>query len=101
MECWQCSRSWRFHCCWAEWGSAITIHSLAWLFLAMACVIVPRSWQDKAVSAGRDRLRDRLRRWLQGDAEVRKAYRARLLSVNPFFWVAARDRLKTWYVWFT
>src|SRR6185436_18700188 len=24
------------------WGSTITIHSFAWLFLALACVIVPR-----------------------------------------------------------
>ena len=81
------------------WGSLITVHCLAWAFLASACTIVPRSWQDKALSAGRERWRDRWRRWLQGDAATRKAFRVRLLEMNPFLWLAARDRLKPYYVW--
>src|SRR5262245_44332400 len=81
------------------WGSLITIHCLAWAFLALACLIVPRSWQDTALSVSRERWRDRLRRWMQGDTETRKTFRARLLDINPFLWLAARDRLKPYYVW--
>lgn len=39
----------------AFWLSAGLIHGLAWIFLALASVIVPRSWQDRpsgAVGAG-------------------------------------------------
>jgi hypothetical protein len=45
------------------------------------------------------RWRDRLKQWSFGDAAERKRFRARLLKVNPFYWLAGRDRLKPMWVW--
>jgi len=40
-----------------------------------------------------------LPRWREGAPGPRAAFRRRLLDVNPFYWLAARDRLKPLLVW--
>lgn len=74
--------------------SVLVIHLISWAVLLAACVIVPRSWQDKAVSASGAR-----RRWDEGSEATRATLRQRLLAINPFFWLASRDRWKTYFVW--
>jgi ABC-type Na+ efflux pump permease subunit len=81
------------------WWSAGIIHTGAWLFLALASVIVPRSWQDHSPGAGAGRWRERWRRWNFGNDIERAEFRRRLLGVNPFFWLAGRARLKPVWVW--
>jgi hypothetical protein len=77
---------------------AIT-HGLTWIFLIAACLIVPRSWQDRAATVTELRWRDRWLRWSLGDSAERAAFRARLLDVNPFYWLSSRSRIKPALVW--
>lgn len=79
--------------------SLIITHSLSWFFLIASCLIVPRSWQDKAASVSQLRWRDRWLRWSLGDSAQRAEYRARLLDVNAFYWLASRSRIKPALVW--
>ena len=80
-------------------GSAVTVQLEGWSFLLLACLVVPRSWQDRPAGAARSRWVERWRLWSHGDAGARKAFRARMLDANAFFWLAARDRLKPLWVW--
>ena len=75
------------------------VHGLAWLFLALACFIAPRSWQDRPAGVAGLKWRERFKHWSLGNAEQRREFRSRLLDRNAFFWLAARERLKPVYVW--
>src|SRR6185369_17234016 len=79
--------------------SVITTHVLGWLALLTATWIVPRTWQDKPASSRRINQQTRWQNLSYGSAEMRRAFRRRLLAINPFYWLAARDRFKTTLVW--
>jgi ABC-type transport system involved in multi-copper enzyme maturation permease subunit len=81
------------------WISMGVIHALGWIFLALASVVAPRSWQDRPATARGLRWRERWQQWTFGNAEERRKYRARLLDANAFFWLASRSRLKPAGVW--
>jgi ABC-type transport system involved in cytochrome c biogenesis permease component len=83
------------------WLSVIITHGLTWAFLAAACLIVPRSWQDRPAGTVQIRWRDRWQLWSLGNSAERAVFRARLLDVNPFLWLAARARIKPALVWAT
>lgn len=89
---------WRQNPLWF-WQSIGLIHGVAWVCLGIACLVVPRAWQDKPAGVRRLKWRDRWKQWSYGDAAERKAYRARLLDDGAFYWLAARDRLKPAWVW--
>jgi hypothetical protein len=74
-------------------------HVLGWALLIAASLIVPRTWQDKALTAGEVRRREWLNRLKLGASDKRRAFRRRLLDLNPFYWLVARDRLKPFAVW--
>lgn len=65
-------------------------HLLAWIFLAFASFLAPRSWHEKAV-AGSGR-RTLLQRWRFGGSRARRRFRQKFLEQNPVFWLALRDR---------
>lgn len=75
------------------------IHGMAWLLILFSCWRLPRSWMDRPASAGGLRFRQRWKQWCFGTGEERKAFQTRLMEVNGFFWVAARDRIKPTIVW--
>ena len=77
--------------------SIITIQVMAWAFLLLACVIVPRSWQDKSERGSP--LRRVLERMRYGTAVLRMSYRRHALSINPFYWLVSRDRMSMWLTW--
>lgn len=81
------------------YASVICVHVFAWLFLVVACIIVPRSWQEKTERSAGFKWRDFWHRLRFGRPEHRIAYRQHGLTVNPFFWLASRDRLGVWLVW--
>jgi ABC-type Na+ efflux pump permease subunit len=83
----------------AFWWSLAVIHALGWIFLVLACVIAPRSWQDRPAGVQRLRWGERLRSWSYGDPTERAAFRRFLLNQNAYFWLAARARLKPACVW--
>jgi len=75
------------------------VHVLAWVFLGLASLIAPRSWQDRASSPGGARRSELLRAGLEGDLEVRHAFRTRLLNRNAFYWLATRPRSRALWAW--
>jgi ABC-type Na+ efflux pump permease subunit len=81
------------------WRSVCIIHAAAWIFLALASFIVPRSWQDRPAGSSRGRISQNWREWNFGVGAIRTAFRRRLLTINPFFWLAGRARLKPVIVW--
>lgn len=79
--------------------SVIFTQVLSWVLLASASLIVPRTWQDKALTAEATRRRERLNRLKLGSTEQRRSFRRRLLEINPFYWLVARHRMKGFLVW--
>jgi hypothetical protein len=79
--------------------SVIFTHVLSWLLLLAASFIVPRTWQDKALTAEEVRRRERVNRIRLGSSEARRGFRRSLLEVNPFYWLVARHRTKPLAVW--
>lgn len=67
--------------------------------LALTSFVLPWIWTDRPLNAKPSDWRTWLNRWRQGAPGTRAAFRRRLLGVNPFYWLAARDRLKPLYVW--
>ncbi len=75
------------------------IHVLAWLFLGMACYAMPRSWQDKTSGSAMARMFEKWQQVRFGLPEARLAFRRYMLSHNPFAWLAARDQIKSLFLW--
>jgi ABC-type Na+ efflux pump permease subunit len=81
------------------WWSFGILHAFCWVYLTLASLIVPRSWQDKTPGAKARRIRDTWHELSFGDSESRLAFRRRLLDINAFFWLAGRVRMKPLHVW--
>lgn len=79
--------------------SVIFTHVLSWLLLVSASLIVPRTWQDKALTAGAMKRRERLNRLQLGSSDQRRRFRTRLLDINPLYWLVARHRTKPFAAW--
>ncbi|HUR44306.1 MAG TPA: ABC transporter permease subunit [Candidatus Saccharimonadales bacterium] len=79
--------------------SLATIHSISWALLISACLIVPRTWQDKAASAEKQLRRVRFQRAGLLALEGIREFRTRLLEINPLYWLSSRDRLKPVAIW--
>ncbi len=83
---------------WFQVSVAIT-HGMAWGALLLTTFVLPRVWQEKTADRATMRSREFLNRWLLGGDQVRIAFRRRLLEINPFYWLASRDRFKVVIVW--
>jgi hypothetical protein len=82
------------------WPSLLALHLTGWIFLALASLAVPRSWQDRPVKT-KTKWSERMRQWCFGPPEVREALRRHLLEINPFLWLISRNRLGQAMVWAT
>lgn len=80
------------------WISNLLTHLYGWTFLVLSSIWVRYAWQDRPATAGAMQWREQWQQWQFGDPETRKSFRTRLLEVNPFFWIAGRNRLKPAYV---
>src|SRR5207247_6152453 len=66
----------------AYWVGLLISHSFVWLLFGLACLLVPRTWQEKAkASAAADKSRSYA--WKYGSARRRTAIRQKLLSRDP------------------
>ncbi|MDB6032312.1 MAG: hypothetical protein JWM16_2650 [Verrucomicrobiales bacterium] len=81
------------------WESIVTVHVVSWLLLITSCVVVPRTWQDKAANSEKLKRRQKLQRSGLGRLEAVHDFRTRLLEVNPIYWLSSRDRLKPLFLW--
>ena len=76
-----------------------TTNAIGWLALLLTTFILPRVWQDKAASAKTLRRREQWQLMTAGPADARALFRRRLLEINPFYWLASRERFKVALVW--
>lgn len=82
------------------WLSLLLIHVVSWGFLVMSSFVLPRIWQVRSSNSRLERQRERIEQWAFGAARARASHRTRLLDINPFLWLAGRERWKPAYVWF-
>jgi hypothetical protein len=82
------------------WVSLALTHAQAWVFLGLACAILPRTWHDTgAERATPGSWRDAWRRFCYGGAVARRDLRERLLAINPVAWLSCRDRFGSSRAW--
>jgi ABC-type transport system involved in multi-copper enzyme maturation permease subunit len=84
---------------WSFWISVLWVQVAGWGMLGVASRILPRVWQGRVANSRLDRQRERVEQWAYGRAAGRKAFRTRLLNINPFMWLVSRERWKPYYVW--
>ncbi|HEV8541135.1 MAG TPA: hypothetical protein VGR78_01975, partial [Verrucomicrobiae bacterium] len=82
------------------WISVALITGLSWFAFIAAATIIRRAWHDRPDTLLLMGWRGPWRSWVEG-VRRRASYRQALLSVNPYYWLAARNPLKPYYVfWF-
>ncbi len=80
------------------WSALLVNQIVAWTLLGLTCVLLPRTWQEKAARP-RKTIDGRRRRWKFGGAKRRLLLRQKLLPVNPVLWLACRERWQAVAVW--
>jgi len=80
----------------AYWPALAISHAVGWGLLSLACLAVPRSWQEKARKPGASR---RSYWWRYGGARRRRALRRKLLDRNPVLWLCCRERWQSAGMW--
>ena len=78
------------------WHALGACHLLAWSFLALASVVLPRCWQQRFSTGGRRGF------WLgrgRGSAARRQRLRAKLLPAQPVAWLASGELGVQWGAW--
>ena len=82
------------------WASMALTHAQAWVFLGLACAILPRTWHDTGgEQTAPGSWRDTWRRFCYGGAVARRDLRERLLAINPVAWLSCRDRFGSSRAW--
>lgn len=80
----------------AFWNG-IWVLAVAGLATLMAgSLLLPRVWQDRP-RVEQKGWRGRWASLRRGDPWTARGYRTRLLDINPYLWLASRDRLKPYY----
>jgi ABC-type Na+ efflux pump permease subunit len=74
-------------------------HGLAWLCLWLTMRILPRVWQDKGERPRLKTLQAGPTALVQSADDARRQFRRAALSINPVYWLAARQRFKFVLVW--
>jgi ABC-type transport system involved in cytochrome c biogenesis permease component len=81
------------------WYSTVWVALMSFVLLAVTARILPRLWQVRAKKTKTEAFHERLEQRLYGEGPQRRRHRHRLLDVNPFLWLAQRERGKPLYVW--
>jgi len=83
------------------WRSMATILGISLGFLITASLFLPRAWHERGESRKTARRSvGNFAGWRFGKAAWRQRFRLRALSLNPYYWLAARDRLPQIILWF-
>lgn len=80
------------------WGALATTHLLTWAMLALACALVPHTWQEKR-KAGAGRSQSWVYAWKYGGARRRLRLRRKLIGPQPVAWLACRERWQSLGLW--
>jgi ABC-type transport system involved in multi-copper enzyme maturation permease subunit len=80
------------------WSALITSHLAAWILLATASALVPRTWQQRSsrANSGAGSL---AHAWRYGGAARRTNLRRKLLARDPVLWLACRERWQSFAIW--
>jgi ABC-type transport system involved in cytochrome c biogenesis permease component len=81
------------------WTTVAVTQIFFWVFILIACRVVPKSWQETGERLRQRGFRASIRQLLEGSSDARKTRRARMLDINPYYWRAARTRAKDSLVW--
>ena len=80
------------------WTSLAITELLGWLMFFLACVLVPRTWQEKKrASAGGSR--PWVYAWKYGGTSRRARLRRKLLDLHPVAWLVCRERWQSLGAW--
>ena len=80
------------------WKTFAVSEVVAWLLLAAACLLVPRTWQEKATRL--EISKSPWRTWWRRGGQRRREYlRAVVLGENPLKWLACRERWQSLLLW--
>jgi ABC-type transport system involved in multi-copper enzyme maturation permease subunit len=80
------------------WPGFFTTQAIAWLLFAFACLLIPRTWQQRAGKAA-VAAKTRGYAWRYGNAARRLKLRNKLLPLNPVLWLASRERWQLVGMW--
>lgn len=71
---------------------------VAWVMLAAACLLIPRTWQERVarVEVSKSPWRSW---WRFGSARQRAQHRSVLLEQNPLTWLGCRERWQSRWLW--
>ena len=80
------------------WMALLVNQAVAWILLGLACVLIPRCWQEKAAqnpaaSAGWAHW------WKFGGGKRQSALRQKLMDANPALWLVCRERWQFVALW--
>ena len=80
------------------WVSMAVTHLLTWLFLGLACVILPRTWREQGEDVARPGAwRERWRTWKLFRGGRKRP--ARVLEDNPMTWLSSRRPGRIFGAW--
>jgi ABC-type transport system involved in multi-copper enzyme maturation permease subunit len=82
------------------WTTVGIAAAMAGLFFAVACLLLPSSWQDRPGRQGKGTWSARMTQWTYGTGEARAGRRRSLLEINPILWLSSRERMRDLSPWF-
>ena len=80
------------------WPGLLTNQIMVWTLMGLACVLVPRTWQERRTRHAAAQ-KGWSYAWRYGSARRRAALRRKLMSRNPVLWLACRERWQSVAVW--
>jgi ABC-type transport system involved in multi-copper enzyme maturation permease subunit len=80
------------------WLALATTHFLGWAMLALACALVPHTWQERR-KAGVGRNQCWVYTWKYGGPRRRRRLRRKLIGRQPVAWLACRERWQSQGLW--
>jgi hypothetical protein len=78
------------------WLALLINQAIAWLLFALACVLVPRTWQEKTSRAA---AKSWSYSWRYGSERRRTNLRRKLIDRNAVLWLACRERWQAVGIW--
>jgi hypothetical protein len=81
------------------WESVLTVHLIGWGVLLASFVLLPRVWQDRPLASKRFGWHRLVQYFCYGSPARRAWFRESRLRINPFFWLASRNRLRQLHLW--
>ncbi|MEY2428473.1 MAG: hypothetical protein QOJ40_1358, partial [Verrucomicrobiota bacterium] len=80
------------------WMGLLITQAIAWLLFALACALIPRTWQEKASTSSGSNT-GWAYAWKYGGPRRRMKLRSKLLNRNPVLWLACRERWQSLGLW--